>query len=221
MSLDHPTQSQLDYWRQARDLRRRLYAPPNAKIDVEIALKHPKGITGWEAERAKYLATIERLEAEKLDAEQAKKEAESKLRSLQYSLVASPVNNVENPNVGDTIPGRVERHPSNFIEYIKYVVAREFDLTVVDLICARRSKEYVIPRHIAIELCRRFTLRSLPEIGRHFGGRDHTTILSSIRRLPTKLTQNPQLAERVETINSMIERDLKRWRAGGELRKVK
>jgi hypothetical protein len=65
---------------------------------------------------------------------------------------------------------------------IKRAVAREFRIPKIDLESARRTANIVVPRHVAMGLARRLTRKSLPEIGRQFGGRDHTTVLHGARK---------------------------------------
>jgi hypothetical protein len=62
-------------------------------------------------------------------------------------------------------------------------VCREFDITIVELLSDRRSADVVRPRHIAFVLCKHLTTCSLSEIGRRFGGRDHSTVLHGVRKL--------------------------------------
>ena len=62
-------------------------------------------------------------------------------------------------------------------------VAEVAGLRVGDLMSARRTANVVLPRQIGMALAKRLTLRSLPEIGRRFGGRDHTTVLHAIRKM--------------------------------------
>ena len=67
------------------------------------------------------------------------------------------------------------------IQRIQRVVAQYYRVTVKDICSPRRTKDIVRPRMVAAYLCKKFTDRSYPEIGRRFGRRDHTTILHSIR----------------------------------------
>lgn len=62
-------------------------------------------------------------------------------------------------------------------------VRKQFGLSRVDFLSARRTQNLVVPRQIAMALSKHLTLRSLPEIGRRMGGRDHTTILHGCRKL--------------------------------------
>lgn len=69
------------------------------------------------------------------------------------------------------------------IEDIKREICEYFDITRMELVSPRRNVMSVRCRHIAMLMCKRFTGRSLPEIGRRLGGRDHSTILHGIRRI--------------------------------------
>lgn len=73
----------------------------------------------------------------------------------------------------------VRTHPS--ILTVRNTVARWHNVTVTDLISERRTANLVLPRKEAYWLCRQVTGRSLPEIGRLFGNRDHTTVLHGVR----------------------------------------
>ena len=69
------------------------------------------------------------------------------------------------------------------IDEIQRAVSTYFDLKPIDLISARRARVVARPRQIAMYLAKRLTTRSLPEIGRKFGGRDHSTVIHAVRRI--------------------------------------
>ena len=69
------------------------------------------------------------------------------------------------------------------IDEIQKAVSTHFDLKPVDLVSARRARAVARPRQIAMYLAKRLTTRSLPEIGRKFGGRDHSTVIHAVRRI--------------------------------------
>jgi chromosomal replication initiator protein len=71
------------------------------------------------------------------------------------------------------------------IEDIQRVVARQYNVSRADLLSSRRTANVVRPRQVAMYLAKILTLRSLPEIGRRFGGRDHTTVLHAVRKIET------------------------------------
>ncbi|MBB4616770.1 chromosomal replication initiator protein [Sphingomonas abaci] len=82
--------------------------------------------------------------------------------------------------LGDTLRG-AERRVS--IDDIQKLVSQHFELKPLDLISARRSRAVARPRQIAMYLAKRLTTRSLPEIGRKFGGRDHSTVIHAVRKI--------------------------------------
>jgi hypothetical protein len=69
------------------------------------------------------------------------------------------------------------------IRRIQEVVANHFEISITDIRSARRTARVVLPRQIAMYLAKSLTLRSLVEIGRQFGGRDHTTVLHAVRKI--------------------------------------
>lgn len=75
----------------------------------------------------------------------------------------------------------VRKHPS--IHRIIAAVCQRYDIDRNDLVSARRTMNVVRPRHIAMYLAKMLTLKSFPEIGRQFGGRDHTTVLFAVNKI--------------------------------------
>ena len=69
------------------------------------------------------------------------------------------------------------------IDEIQRLVSQHFDLKPLDLVSARRARAVARPRQIAMYLAKRLTTRSLPEIGRKFGGRDHSTVIHAVRKV--------------------------------------
>lgn len=88
---------------------------------------------------------------------------------------------------------------------IKQVVARHYKVRVSDMESARRPRLLVRPRQVAMYLCKRMTLHSLPEIGRAFGGRDHTTVLHAVRRVESFIeAKDTRLLEDIATISRLL-----------------
>lgn len=79
------------------------------------------------------------------------------------------------------------------IDEIQRKVAEYYKVRMPDLLSARRSKDVARPRQIAMYLSKRMTPRSLPEIGRRFGGRDHTTVMHAIKRIDELRTTDSEL----------------------------
>ena len=70
---------------------------------------------------------------------------------------------------------------------------------------SRRTANVVRPRQIAMYLAKTLTLRSLPEIGRRFGGRDHTTVLHAVRKIEGLVGNDAVLAEEVEILKRLLQ----------------
>lgn len=88
---------------------------------------------------------------------------------------------------------------------IKEAVCSHFGLTLNAMHTARRTKDIVRPRQIAIWLSRDLTPHSLPAIGRQFGKRDHTTILSACRRITALMLTDPKISPAIAAIRSDLE----------------
>ena len=82
--------------------------------------------------------------------------------------------------LGDMLRGAQRRVT---IDQIQKAVADHFEMKPLDLVSARRARAVARPRQIAMYLAKRLTTRSLPEIGRKFGGRDHSTVIHAVRRI--------------------------------------
>ncbi|UJQ95990.1 chromosomal replication initiator protein DnaA [Mariluticola halotolerans] len=91
------------------------------------------------------------------------------------------------------------------IEDILKMVSRHYKVPRNDLLSARRSRDVVRPRQIAMYLAKSLTARSLPEIGRRFGGRDHTTVLHSVRKVEQLMKDDGELQQEVELLKKMLE----------------
>jgi chromosomal replication initiator protein len=90
------------------------------------------------------------------------------------------------------------------VDFIQRCVTEEFGVSLSDLKTRRRNKNIVLPRQIAMYLSRELTDLSLPEIGNHFGGKDHTTVLHSYNKIKEGLSSDGVLKERVERIRQII-----------------
>ncbi len=91
------------------------------------------------------------------------------------------------------------------IPNIQKTVAQFFQLKVADLKSKKRSRDISVPRQIAMYICREYTQASLPEIGRQFGGKDHTTVIFSYRKITGLINENKELGKRVQEIIKLIE----------------
>ena len=91
------------------------------------------------------------------------------------------------------------------IDDIQKRVAEHFNIRVADMHSARRARAVARPRQVAMYLAKQLTSRSLPEIGRKFGGRDHTTVMHAVRRIDELMQNDSTLSEDVELLRRMLE----------------
>jgi chromosomal replication initiator protein len=91
------------------------------------------------------------------------------------------------------------------IEDIQRIVARQYNVSRADLLSSRRTANVVRPRQVAMYLAKVLTLRSLPEIGRRFGGRDHTTVLHAVRKIESLAGNDSAFAEEIEALKRQLQ----------------
>jgi len=91
------------------------------------------------------------------------------------------------------------------IEEIQKRVAEHFNIRLADMHSARRARAVARPRQVAMYLAKQLTSRSLPEIGRKFGGRDHTTVMHAVRKIEELRSTDASFSEDVELLRRMLE----------------
>jgi chromosomal replication initiator protein len=91
------------------------------------------------------------------------------------------------------------------IEDIQKLVASHYSVSRADILSSRRTAAVVKPRQVAMFLAKILTLRSLPEIGRRFGGRDHTTVLHAVRKIEALSHTDTILREELELLKRMLQ----------------
>jgi chromosomal replication initiator protein len=90
------------------------------------------------------------------------------------------------------------------IEDIQRKTAEFYKLDLRDFQSAQRSRRVARPRQVAMYLSRELTMRSLPEIGRRFGGRDHTTVLHACRRIAALCQEDPVFCQEVDFLKQVL-----------------
>jgi chromosomal replication initiator protein len=116
------------------------------------------------------------------------------------SLTAKPLSS---ELIDTVIPGTRSRE-STPVEEIQHEVSKAFGISRAELVGSTRAATPLRARQVAIYLTREMTDLSLPQIGRLYGGRDHSTVLNSIRRLEARFGEDQDLADRVEELRSTI-----------------
>jgi hypothetical protein len=110
------------------------------------------------------------------------------------------------PSVPDWIKS-IEDAPDSkgpSVKTIKACVAHHFNISPRDLESPRRFAKIVRPRQIAFYLARKLTTRSFPDIGRRFGGMDHTTILHACKIIELRMANDPELAKTVRCLEAQL-----------------
>lgn len=119
------------------------------------------------------------------------------------SLVGKPINmDLVQDSLADVLRAS-ERKVS--IDEIQRKVAEHYNIRLSDMIGPKRVRNFARPRQVAMYLCKQLTSRSLPEIGRRFGGRDHTTVMHGVKRIEELRQQDGQIDEDVELLRRALE----------------
>lgn len=101
-------------------------------------------------------------------------------------------------------PPRPPRPKYPPIEIIQRVVAHHYGVSRHDMLSERRTANVVRPRQVAMYLAKTMTLRSLPEIGRRFGGRDHTTVLHAVRKMEAMMGRDAVFAGEMAALQQRL-----------------
>ena len=91
------------------------------------------------------------------------------------------------------------------VEEIQRKVSEHFNIRLSDLIGPKRVRTFARPRQMAMYLSKQLTSRSLPEIGRRFGGRDHTTVMHGVRKIEELMQKDSQIADDLELLRRALE----------------
>jgi chromosomal replication initiator protein len=119
-------------------------------------------------------------------------------RSFEPDLTIERVDELLVHLVGAGEPKRVR------IEDIQRIVARHYNVSRQELVSNRRTRVIVKPRQVAMYLSKTMTPRSFPEIGRRFGGRDHTTVLHAVRKIEEMIAADQKLSHEIELLRRLI-----------------
>ncbi|NLF45558.1 MAG: chromosomal replication initiator protein DnaA, partial [Syntrophomonadaceae bacterium] len=90
------------------------------------------------------------------------------------------------------------------IETIQKVVASHYGVEITDLLSKKRNKQIVVPRQVAMYLCRKLTDASYPQIGDQFGGKDHTTVIHAHDKMENEIKVDQELAVTIEVLRQKI-----------------
>ncbi len=126
-------------------------------------------------------------------------------RLMAHATLSGTAHNVETAEaaIRDLVRQREPKRVK--IEDIQKLVANHYNVSRADILSSRRTAVVVRPRQIAMYLSKALTLRSLPEIGRRFGGRDHTTVLHAVRKIEALSGKEIALAEELELLKRLLQ----------------
>ncbi|WP_394016095.1 helix-turn-helix domain-containing protein [Roseixanthobacter pseudopolyaromaticivorans] len=159
-----------------------------------------------EAEERALVEQQERAEAERLERE--RRLQEERRARIAHARMVSGLDKIDEtirpapPPQRDWLSVNPQVPP---IMRIQRAVCSYYGISRVDLLSERRTANLIMPRHIAMFLAKTLTLCSLPEIGRRFGGRDHTTVLHAIRRIDALLLRDVRVASDVAALRAQVE----------------
>ena len=124
---------------------------------------------------------------------------------LTWQLMHAPVTlDIAETVIRDLVQGIEPRRIK--IEDILRIVSRHFAVSKQDILSQRRHRSVVRPRQIGMYLAKHLTSRSLPEIGRRFGDRDHTTVLHAIRKIDKEVGENARLKDEIDDLKRQLSR---------------
>jgi chromosomal replication initiator protein len=124
---------------------------------------------------------------------------------LTWQLMRAPISlDIAETVIRDLVQGVEPRRIK--IEDILRIVSRHYAVSKQDILSQRRHRSVVRPRQVGMYLAKHLTSRSLPEIGRRFGDRDHTTVLHAIRKIDKEVGENPRLKDEIEDLKRQLSR---------------
>ncbi len=101
------------------------------------------------------------------------------------------------------------------IARIKRKTAEHYRIPAIEMVSARRARKVARPRQVAMYLAKKLTPKSLPEIGRSFGNRDHTTVIHAVRTVAQLIADNADFGHEVKTLLDSIVSEEKAVESGG------
>lgn len=171
--------------------------PPDYETRMAI-LRKKEELDGYniDNEVIKYIATNIKSNIRELEGALTKILAFSKLENKEVTLALAEeaLKDMVSPGESRAIT----------IDSIMQVVADHYNLTTLDLVSQKRSKDIAYPRQIAMYLCRTMTDTSYQEIGRLIGGRDHSTVLHGTEKITADLKNNPTLQNTIDVLKKKL-----------------
>lgn len=115
--------------------------------------------------------------------------------AITVDMASVAIRDLVNPSNGQRVK----------IDDILRIIGKHYNVPKADLLSPRRARSIVRPRQIGMYLAKTLTTRSLPEIGRRFGGRDHSTVLHAVRKIESLMQQDDKLAREIQLLARLLE----------------
>jgi chromosomal replication initiator protein len=122
--------------------------------------------------------------------------------AVHHDMTGQPLNLEITQDILSDVLRSYERRIT--IDEIQRKVAEHYGLRMQDMHSARRARNIARPRQVAMFLCKKLTSRSLPEIGRKFGGRDHTTVMHAVRKIDELMADDVHFADEVNAVRRVL-----------------
>ncbi len=122
--------------------------------------------------------------------------------AVHHDMTGQPLNLEITQDILSDVLRSYERRIT--IDEIQRKVAEHYGLRIQDMHSARRARNIARPRQVAMFLCKKLTARSLPEIGRKFGGRDHTTVMHAVRKIEELMLDDQQFSDEVNAVRRVL-----------------
>ena len=194
----------------AKARRERLDHPPGGHTSTDLDI--------ISAPAARALA-IARLEAEAEDVQREAELAELTAAQREKLIAAAEAEDRRWDKAERAIRHKIARYakaeliqmteprlckPPPKLRDIAHAVADYYDVTIPELMSVRRTARILRPRQVFCYLAKTLTMQSFPQIGRHLGNRDHTTILHALNRIAVRMATDPKLAAEIAHIRKLL-----------------
>lgn len=180
----HPLQA------EAKAIRKRLFNPPNGRASSELEI---------ESEAVQLARSREQGRAERI------REAAKRRDERMAQIIAEAKERAEQYRVAELAWLQRRRAAGIPVGTVIDACCARYGVSAIDIISSRRTKLIADVRHIVMYLCCTLTTRSLPQIGRCLGDRDHTTILHGRNKIKDRVAADPTFAAEIEDIKKSLE----------------
>jgi len=142
------------------------------------------------------------------------KHIRSNVRELEGSLIrllaySSLTGNDITVDLAEEVLRNILQHEEKTItvEHIQRLISEHYDIPIADLKSKKRTKKVAFPRQVAMHFCRELTDLSLIEVGSHFGGRDHTTVMHACEKIANWIESDRQARNEINLLYKKIKDD--------------